>query len=62
MSLYGTRRRMKFTVTARNGSKVLESNTTYSGTEAWDIFDLMETKYKNKNNGKIVVEFSSGME
>jgi len=60
MSLFGNRRRMKFTVTAKRGNKVLESNTTYSGTEAWSMFDLMEAKYKNKD--KTVVEFSSGME
>ena len=45
---WGNTRRMKFTITASKGSKVLETKETFSGTESWQIYDQMEKKYKGK--------------
>lgn len=53
---WGNARRMKFTITASKGGKVLETKETYSGTESWQIYDLMEQKYK----GKADITFTTG--
>lgn len=53
---WGNPRRMKFTITASKGTKILETKETYSGTESWQIYDKLEEKYK----GKADITFTTG--
>lgn len=56
---WGNTRRMKFTITASKGAKVLETKETFSGTESWQIYDKMEEKYKNKAEITFTVGFAN---